>query len=100
MIFRRFTWLLALRLTLVGLLMGVFVWLLLRPGLHGATLIAFVALALVVAELWRFVSRTNREVARFLDAARYADFSQRGWIRIEQRSVTLLDVERLDRRAR
>jgi len=77
MIFRQFTWLLALRLTLVGLLMGAFVWLLLWPGLHGATLIAFVALALVVAELWRFVSRTNREIARFLDAARYADFSQR-----------------------
>ena len=29
-----------------------------------------------------------------------ADFSQRGWVRIEQRSVTLLDVDRLDRRAR
>ena len=31
----------------------------------------------LVAELWRYVSRTNREVARFLDAARYADYSQR-----------------------
>jgi nitrogen fixation/metabolism regulation signal transduction histidine kinase len=29
------------------------------------------------AELWWFVGRTNREVARFLDAARYADYSQR-----------------------
>jgi hypothetical protein len=29
-----------------------------------------------------------------------ADFSQRGWILIEQRQVTLLDVPRLEQRAR
>ena len=34
------------------------------------------ALVLIV-ELWRYVSRTNRNVARFLEAARYADYSQR-----------------------
>jgi nitrogen fixation/metabolism regulation signal transduction histidine kinase len=34
-------------------------------------------LLLLAAELWRHVRRTNREVARFLDAARYADYSQR-----------------------
>jgi nitrogen fixation/metabolism regulation signal transduction histidine kinase len=35
------------------------------------------AIILLIANLWRYVSRTNREVARFLDAARHADFSQR-----------------------
>lgn len=77
MIFRRFTLLLLLRLSLVGLAMALLAWLSLQPGLHSASLIVAVILLLLIAELWRFVSRTNREVARFLDAARYADYSQR-----------------------
>lgn len=49
---------------------------------------------------------TQEELAQLVGASRetvnkaLADFSQRGWIRIEQRSVTLLDVDRIDRRAR
>ena len=49
---------------------------------------------------------TQEELAQLVGASRetvnkaLADFSQRGWVRIEQRSVTLLDVDRLDRRAR
>lgn len=49
---------------------------------------------------------TQEELAQLVGASRetvnkaLADFSQRGWLRIEQRSVTLLDVDRLDRRAR
>ena len=77
MIFRRFTILLIIRLSLVGGAMATAVWLLLRPGLHSATVIATTILLILIGELWKFVSRTNREVARFLDAARYADFSQR-----------------------
>jgi hypothetical protein len=48
-----------------------------RPGYHSATVIAAAFLVVSSAELWWFVGRTNREVARFLDAARYADYSQR-----------------------
>lgn len=77
MIFRRFTLMLILRLVLVGGVMATFVYLIMRPGYHSATIITGVILALLVAEVWRFVSRTNKEVARFLDAARFADFSQR-----------------------
>lgn len=77
MISRRFTFLLIVRLFLIGLTMAVIVWLLVRPGLHGATALAAVALSVLIFELWKFVSRTNRELARFLDAARYADYSQR-----------------------
>lgn len=77
MIFKRFTGLLIARLTLVGIAMALVVWLLLQPGLHSATLVVGAIFVALVAELWRFVSRTNREVARFLDAARYADYSQR-----------------------
>ncbi|MGI9247698.1 MAG: sensor histidine kinase [Woeseiaceae bacterium] len=77
MIFRRFVILLSLRFALVGIAMTVVVWLWLRPGFHSAMLLATAVLIALVAGLWRYVSRTNREVARFLDAARYADYSQR-----------------------
>lgn len=49
---------------------------------------------------------TQEELAQLVGASRetvnkaLADFSQRGWIRIEQRSVTILDMDRLTRRAR
>jgi two-component system nitrogen regulation sensor histidine kinase NtrY len=77
MIFRRFTVLLIIRLSLIGVVMATLVWLAIKPGFHGATLLAIAALLSLIAELWKFVSKTNREVARFLDAARYADYSQR-----------------------
>jgi len=77
MVFRHFVVALILRLVLVGVIMAVVTWLLLEPGYHSATLLTAIVLVLLVAELWRFVSRTNREVARFLDAVRFADYSQR-----------------------
>ena len=49
---------------------------------------------------------TQEELAQLVGASRetvntaLADFSQRGWIRIEQRQVTLIDVPRLQQRAR
>jgi CRP/FNR family transcriptional regulator, cyclic AMP receptor protein len=49
---------------------------------------------------------TQEELAQLVGASRetvnkaLADFSSRGWIRLEQRSVVVLDVERLRRRAR
>jgi two-component system nitrogen regulation sensor histidine kinase NtrY len=77
MVFRHFVVSLLLRLVFVGAAMALVLWLLLQPGYHGATLLSSIVLALLVAELWRYVSRTNREVARFLDAVRFADYSQR-----------------------
>ena len=77
MAFRRFSVLLLGRLLVVGLSLFATIWLLLKPGFHGATAIAAMALTLSVAELWRYISRTNMEVERFLSAARHADFSQR-----------------------
>ena len=77
MVFRRFVVLLTLRLVVIGLAMTLVLSLLLQPGYHSSTLLAGAVLAMLVGELWRFVSRTNREVARFLDAVRFADYSQR-----------------------
>lgn len=76
MAFRRFSFILLARLVLVGLLMSLAIWLFLKPGLHATTLLATGALAVSIYELWRYINRTNDEVTRFLDAARYADFSQ------------------------
>ena len=75
--FKHFLAFLVVRLVLVGAVMARVIWLLLQPGYHSASLLASIGLALLAAELWRFVSRTNRELARFLDAVRFADYSQR-----------------------
>ncbi len=75
--YRRFSVLLIVRLVLAGIAGGVTVWLFLQPGLHSLTLLSAVLLVGLVGELWWYVSRTNREVTRFLDAARHADYSQR-----------------------
>jgi len=77
MVYRRFSVFLGARLIVVGLALSAFVWLLILPGYHSATLLAASLLAITAAELWWFIGRTNREIARFLDAARHADFSQR-----------------------
>ncbi len=77
MIYRRYTLSLAIRLVVLGLAIAASLWLLLQPGLHSATILAAGAVTIAAAELWWFIGRTNREVSRFLDAARYADYSQR-----------------------
>ena len=77
MIFKRFLLLLIVRLVLVAMAMGLLLWLWLRPGMHSATILALALTTALAGELWRYVSRTNREVARFLDAVSYADYSQR-----------------------
>jgi len=77
MTFRRFTVGLAIRLFLVGAAMAVAIWLVQAGGYLVGASIGTVILLILVAELWRYISRTNREVSRFLSAARNADFSQR-----------------------
>jgi two-component system nitrogen regulation sensor histidine kinase NtrY len=77
MVFRRFSLLLAARLTVVGLAMLCTILLLLKTDYFGLTVISAILLSLSIAELWLYVKRTNNEIERFLSAARYADFSQR-----------------------
>jgi len=77
MVYRRFSVFLAIRLIIIGAGITASLWLMLQPGLHSATILAIGFVAITTAELWWFISRTNREVSRFLDAARYADYSQR-----------------------
>ena len=77
MVFRRFSWQLAVRLIVLGLLTALTAWLVVLPGYASASILAGAVLAAAAAELWVFVGRTNRELTRFLDSARHADFSQR-----------------------
>lgn len=77
MVFRHFSIRLAVRLSLVLLAMAITSWLFFQPGFVYATLLAAGLLVALISELWWFVSRTNRELTRFLDSARSADFSQR-----------------------
>jgi two-component system nitrogen regulation sensor histidine kinase NtrY len=77
MAFKHFSFQLAGRLAITLLTMFIVVWFALQPGYHSVTAIAFAIFALSVFGIWRYVNRTNRELTRFLDAARHADFSQR-----------------------
>ena len=49
---------------------------------------------------------TQEELAQLVGASRetvnkaLADFASRGWLRLEPRSVVIMDIERLSRRAR
>lgn len=75
--FKKFSFLLIIRLAFIMLtLMGVS-QLIIIPGYHAATLLVSGVLIFQAFEVYQFVKRTNEELSRFLDAARYADFSQR-----------------------
>ena len=75
--FKKFSFLIALRTALLMLTLVLLTFLVSMPGYHAATLLVFMVLIGQCVLLFRFVSKTNAELARFLDAARYADFSQR-----------------------
>ena len=53
-----------------------FVYTLWVPGLGAARLLAGMILAATLASLWRYVQWTNMELARFVSAIRFGDFSQ------------------------
>jgi nitrogen fixation/metabolism regulation signal transduction histidine kinase len=77
MSFKRFSFLLAVRLVgIMTTLMGL-VFLFTTPGYHAATLLMLCLTAALTYNVLHFISRTNAEISRFLDAARYADFGQR-----------------------
>jgi nitrogen fixation/metabolism regulation signal transduction histidine kinase len=63
----------------LGLLLAVtfaFVAALGRPDLGAARIVAGLAVIGAAALLWHYIQRTNMELARFIDAVRFGDFSQ------------------------
>lgn len=64
------------RLALLLLCAWAFVQALATPGLGAARVTAGLALLGTAALLWHHVQRTNRELARFVEAVRFGDFAQ------------------------
>jgi nitrogen fixation/metabolism regulation signal transduction histidine kinase len=77
MAFRNYATLLTLRVLLLLPVMMGFTYLLVTPGYPVLLTLLAAVVALQLAEMLRFVRRTNRELTRFLEAVRYADFGQR-----------------------
>ncbi|WP_206485478.1 ATP-binding protein [Thalassotalea sp. G2M2-11] len=75
--FKRFSLLIISRTVIVILAILSLVYFISTPGFHAATLLMCIVIVLLLTELFRFVKKTNEELTRFLDAARYKDFSQR-----------------------
>ena len=75
--FNRLSLMLALRLTLIMVAVASASILFTMPGYPAATLLTILVIISLTYELFLFISKTNREVSRFLDAAHYADYSQR-----------------------
>jgi len=74
---RRFTlvltaWVLALFAALVG-----FIWALEMDGLAAARILAGLIVIAAAAGLWRHIDRTNRSIARFVEALGHGDFATR-----------------------
>jgi nitrogen fixation/metabolism regulation signal transduction histidine kinase len=65
------------RLAILVLIALAVAWLAVSGAYYAGLTIATLLLCLSAFELWHFISKTNKELGRFLDAARYADFSQR-----------------------
>lgn len=75
--FKEFSLFIAVRTIFVMLNLLLLSWLITTKGYHATTTIAIVLLIFQSLALVRFVSKTNAELVRFLDAVRYADYSQR-----------------------
>ena len=73
---RRFILGLLLRVALLVMTIIAFVYTLDRPGLGAARVLSGLFCFAALVGLWRYIQRTNVELARFVDAVRFGDFSQ------------------------
>ena len=64
------------RVALLLLALVAFVQALQTEGLGAARILAGLLCVAAIASLWRYVQRTNRELARFVEAVRFGDLSQ------------------------
>ena len=75
--FKRFSLLIVIRVTLILVAILALISLIQDGHYRAGAFVVGIIILFQCYELFRFVSKTNRELSRFLDAARYADFSQR-----------------------
>ena len=76
MAFKHFGLWIIVRLAVLTLSIYGFIYAFNNPRYHAVTLLAFIIVTGLVYELWLFLTKTNREIARFLSSARYTDFNQ------------------------
>jgi nitrogen fixation/metabolism regulation signal transduction histidine kinase len=106
--FKRFGALLTARLVFILAALAMVGFLITTPGYHAATLLGLAIVVALTLEVFGFVSKTNQELSRFLDAARYADFGQRfqfdrlgaGFSELGDTFTQILDRFREDRKQR
>jgi len=104
--FNHFVVSLSIRLAFIMASLSVAVYLMVAPGYPVATLVMMTIISALIFNLFRFITRTNQELARFLGATRYADFSQRfvfddvgaGFNELGDTFTQILDRFRQDRR--
>ncbi len=75
--FERFSLGLVLRVSIAVIVIVIFAILVAIPGYLAASVLSFFVIVGIVYEIFQYISRSNRELTRFLDAARYGDFGQR-----------------------
>lgn len=76
MAFKRFSLWLILRVTLILLSLSLLAWFTIQTGYVATSLLLGLLTGLQCWSLLRYVQRTNVELTRFFNAARYADFHQ------------------------
>ncbi|MEQ8425522.1 MAG: histidine kinase, partial [Cyclobacteriaceae bacterium] len=74
MAFNDFRFRVAFRITLIGLVVALIVFMLSKPNMIFTALLTFVVLIIQFVELYRFTSQTNRKLTRFLESIKYSDF--------------------------
>ena len=77
MIFKHFSFQIGVRVALLTLALVGWTVLFVMPGYPALRLLLTLVICYQVFDVFRFVSRTNAELTRFLEAVRYADFGQR-----------------------
>ena len=76
MVFKRFGLLIILRVVILFLTIALEIYIILNTQLYATIFILSVIIFLQIYLLIKFVSRTNKEIVRFLDSIKYSDFSQ------------------------
>lgn len=63
-----------MRVTFLGLSMVLFSFMITRSNMLFAAILTFAIIVIQLAEIFRFVSQTNRKLTRFLESVKYSDF--------------------------
>ncbi len=75
--FKKFSLIIAFQTAMIMMMLILLAYLVNIPGFYASTLLVLFIFMGQCINIFRFVSKTNNELTRFFEAARYADFTQR-----------------------